>query len=128
MAKVISSINDTRISGYSGNLLITNDTNTNYVNWSITCILPDESSTISEINLQITKISKNVVVLSPLFNTPTLKANSTQSFVFKGLGTMPTKFTFGGNSNYISLSSFIVEDNSMNSAIKTGNLRKRATF
>ena len=127
MAKVISSINDTRISGYSGNLVITNDTNTNYINWSITCILPDETSTISEINLQMTKISKNVIILSPLFNTPTLKANSTQTFIFKGFGTMPNKFTFSGNSNYISLKALINEDNS-DVTVKRGNLRKQVRF
>ena len=123
MVKVISSINDTQDSEYLGNLVINNDTSNNYNNWSIIYILPDESSSITNIDLQVTMISRNVVVLSPLFNTPCLKANSSQNFIFKGVGKIPTKFNFFTNSN-----SSIIDENNYNIFVKKNKNKRRVTF
>ena len=51
----VSSI--TNILGYTGVLTIKNKTNNDYSNWTITCILP-ENTTINRIDLQILNVQK----------------------------------------------------------------------
>ena len=98
MATVNSTVSSiTNILGYIGVLTIKNKTNNDYSNWTITCILP-ENSTINRIDLQILNIQKNIITLSPLPITPLLKANSTQTYNFSGNGNIPTKFNFSGTS------------------------------
>ena len=87
----------TTILGYTGVLIIKNKTNNDYSNWTITCILP-ENTTINRIDLQIFNFQKNIIKLSPLPITPLLKANSTQTYNFSGNGNIPTKFIFSGTS------------------------------
>ena len=123
MVKIISSINYTHESGYAGNLIIINDTSNNYNNWSLVYISQDESSNITDIDLQLTNISRNVFILSPLFNTPSLKANSSQTFIFKGKGEIPNKFTFFSNSN-----SSIIDENNYNTLFKKNFNKKRVSF
>ena len=83
MAMVTSAIINNQITGYSGTLTIANNTSNDYINWSITCIMSNNASTISQADLQITTITDTVITLSPLFTTPVLLANSSQTYNIK---------------------------------------------
>jgi hypothetical protein len=131
MATVNSTVSSiTNILGYIGVLTIKNKTNNDYSNWTITCILP-ENSTINRIDLQILNIQKNIITLSPLPITPLLKANSTQIYNFSGNGNIPTKFNFSGtsisstNNNDLNITATLDEEKETKP--KT-NLRKTVRF
>ena len=94
MALITSQATTVWDTGYNGNLIIINNTGTNYsLNWKIICTLPVNSSITWSDSFNISS-SANKVILTPKSYVTPLNTNVTLNTTFGGSGKIPTSFEF----------------------------------